>query len=76
MIRELIVKDREREEEDYLFDEKGKKNEVLKIQENFTTSWKDNIYQKAEKNRFLFLVWQRWPNGNYDDRRKKMKTHV
>ena len=45
MIRELIGKDREREEEAYVFDLEGKKNEIMDIKDDFTASWKENIYQ-------------------------------
>ena len=54
MIRELIGKDREREGEAYVYDDEGKKNEIMSIQKDFTTSWKNNIYQKAEKTDFSF----------------------
>ena len=63
MIRELIGKDREREEEAYVYDSEGKKDEIMNIKKDFTTSWWENIYQKSEKNRLLFLVWKGRSDG-------------
>ena len=54
MIRELIGKDREKEEEAYIFNENGEKKEIIEIKEEFTTSWKTNVYQKADKTDFSF----------------------
>ena len=54
MIRELIGKDREKDEEAYVYDEDGIRNEISVIKEDFTDSWKKNIYQKAEKIDFSF----------------------
>ena len=54
MIRELIGKDRERDEEAFVYDEDGMKNEILDIKEDFSYSWKENIYQKVEKVDFSF----------------------
>ena len=53
IIRELIGNDRQREEEAFVYDE-GTKNEILTKKEEFAASWKENIYQKAEKVDFSF----------------------
>ena len=70
MIKELIGKDREREEEAYVYNNEGIKTEIMNIQEDFTVSWQENIYQKAEKNRLLILVWNRRSNGKNEKGRK------
>ena len=54
MIRELIGKEREREEEVYVYKEDGKKEEITNIKEEFTDSWKAMVYQKTEKTDFSF----------------------
>ena len=54
MIRELIGKDREREEETYVYDNDGTRIEIMNVQKDFTESWRENIYQKAEKTDFSF----------------------
>ena len=48
MIKELIGKDREREEETYVYENEGTRNEIMNIQEEFTESWREYIYQNNE----------------------------
>ena len=71
MIRELIGKDREREEEAYFYSNEGTKTEILDIQENFTASWQENIYQKAEKTDFSF--W--YGKGGQMEKMKREENH-
>ena len=54
MIKELISKDKEREKEAYVYSNEGIKTEIMDIQEKFTASCQENIYQKAEKIDFSF----------------------
>ena len=49
MIRELIGRDRMREEEVYIFVENGSKHEILTKKVEFTVRWVEDIYQKAKK---------------------------
>ena len=49
MIRELIGRDRMREEEVYIFDEDGSKHEILTKKVEFTVRWVEDTYKKAKK---------------------------
>ena len=53
MIKELIGKDREREEETYVYDDAGTRIEIMSMQEDFIISWRENIYQKAKKKKLI-----------------------
>ena len=47
MIKELLGKKKEREEEAYVYTEEGVRREVMEIPDEFIVSWLKNIYQKA-----------------------------
>ena len=71
MIRELIGKDREREEEAFVYGEDGEKNEIMAIKEEFAASWKENIYQKAEKVDFSFWYGENGIKTNVTGRKRR-----
>merc|ERR1711913_63681 len=54
MIKELLGKKREVEEEAYIYDEDNKKHEIMTCEEAFTQKWTDLIYQKLKKADFSF----------------------
>ena len=43
MIRELLGKKKEREEEVYVYTEEGEKKEIMEIQEDYIEKWRENI---------------------------------
>ena len=54
MIRELLGKYKEEEEETYIYTEEGERKEIMEIPEEFIGSWLINIYQKAKRPDFSF----------------------
>ena len=54
MVRELLGKKKEREEEAHVYTEEGERKEIMKIQENFIGKWQKSIYQKASRPDFSF----------------------
>ena len=54
MIRELLGKKKEYEEEAYVYTNEGERREIMDIPEEFIGSWLINIYQKATKPDFSF----------------------
>merc|ERR1711891_31456 len=46
MIRELLGKNREEDEEMFIYDEEGEGKEITEIPEKFVGNWVYNIYQK------------------------------
>ena len=54
MIKELLDKKKEREEEAYVYTEEGERKEIMEIPDKFLGSWQDNIYQKATRPDFSF----------------------
>ena len=54
MIRELIGKDRNKDEEAFVYDEDGIKNEILVVKEDFSKTAGKKIYtRKQRKQTFL-----------------------
>merc|ERR1711874_764271 len=49
MIKELLGKNKEFEEETYVYSEEGKKQEIMTCENTFAQKWTDNIYQKLKK---------------------------
>merc|ERR1712033_144317 len=54
MIRELLGKNKEEEEETYIYNEEGDRKEIMEIPEKFVGTWLINVYQKAMKPDFSF----------------------
>ena len=54
MIRELLGKKKEEEEEAYVITDEGERKEVMEIPEKFIGSWLINIYQKSARPDFSF----------------------
>ena len=54
MIKELLGKKKEREEEAYVYTEEGERREIMEIPDKFLGSWQENIYQKATRPDFSF----------------------
>merc|ERR1711874_306659 len=49
MIKELLGKDKEFEEETYVYSLEGEKQEIMTCENTFAQKWTDNIYQKLKK---------------------------
>merc|ERR1711874_216512 len=49
MIKELLGKNKEVEEEAYVYSEEGVKQEIMTCEESFTQKWTTHIYQKLKK---------------------------
>ena len=49
MIKELLGKDKRRDEESFVFTQEGEKKEIMEISEEYVTKWKQSIYQKTER---------------------------
>ena len=71
MIRELLGKDREREEEAYIYSKEGNKTEIMDMQKKSRIVWQENMYQKAEKNDFSF----RYGKGGQMEIMKREEKH-
>ena len=54
MIKELLGKNKEVEEETYVYNEEGEKQEIMTCENTFAQKWTDNIYQKLKKADFTF----------------------
>ena len=54
MIRELLGKNKEEEEETFVYNEEGERKEIMEIPEKFVGSWVRNIYQKSLRPDFSF----------------------
>ena len=47
MIKELLGKNKEREEETYVYTQEGDRKEIMEISEEYVVKWKQTIYQKT-----------------------------
>ena len=54
MIKELLGKNKEKEEEAFVFTEEGEKKEILEYEGEYIDGWKSSVYQKSEKTDFSF----------------------
>ena len=54
MIRELLGKNKEEEDETFILDEEGERKEIMEILEKFVGSWVCNVYQKSLRPDFSF----------------------
>merc|ERR1711874_421178 len=68
MIKELLGKSKEVEEETYVYDDEGEKQEIMTCEESFAQKWTANIYQKLKKADFTF-----WYG---DEHQKGVKTQM
>merc|ERR1711874_544455 len=68
MIKELLGKNREIEDETYVYNEEGDKQEIMTCENTFAQKWTDNIYQKLKKADFTF-----WYG---DENLKGVKTQI
>ena len=59
MIRELLGKKKEEEEEAYIYTNEGERKEVMEFNEKFIGSWLINIYQKSARPDFSFWYGKR-----------------
>ena len=53
MIRELVGKNKRKEEETYVYTEEGGKREIMKYIREYMGEWKKNVYQKYENTDFI-----------------------
>ena len=54
MIKELIGKNKSRDDENFVYNEKGEKKEIMEIADEYVNKWKQSIYQKTERKDFSF----------------------
>merc|ERR1711874_124890 len=73
MIRELLGKKREVEEEAYVYSEEGKKQEIMTCEESFTQKWTNHIYQKLKKADFTFWYGKENQEGVKSQMEKKLE---
>jgi len=57
MIKELLGKNKELEEDAFIYTENGVKKEIMDCEDSFAQKWTDNIYQRLEKNSLLLMAW-------------------
>ena len=72
MIKELLGKNKEREEETYVYTQEGDRKEIMEISEEYVVKWKQTIYQKTDRIDFSF--WH-GKNGIMKDMIDKEKKH-
>merc|ERR1711874_767036 len=65
MIRELLGKKREVNDEAFIYEE-GTKKEIMTCEETFTSKWTENIYQKLKKADFTFWYGSENHKGTRD----------
>ena len=68
MIKELLGKNKELDEEAFIYTENGVKKEIMDCEDSFAQKWTDNIYQRLEKTDFTF-----WHG---DDNNKGLKKQM
>ena len=54
MIKDLLGKNREREEDTYVYTQDGVRKEIMEISEKYVDKWKKNSFQKNERTDFSF----------------------
>ena len=54
MIKELLGKSKEKDEDIYVYTEEGLKKDITEISEEYLSKWKQKIYQKARRIDFTF----------------------
>merc|ERR1711874_950788 len=67
-IKELLGKNKEMEEETYVYNEEGEKQEIMTCEDTFAKKWTDNIYQKLKKAELTFCYG--------DEHQKGIKTQM
>merc|ERR1711874_780413 len=72
MIRELLGKKREVEEEAYVYSE-GEKKEIMTCEESFTQKWTTHIYQTLKKADFTFWYGKENQEGVKSQMEKKLE---
>merc|ERR1711874_576700 len=73
MIKELLGKKREVEEEAYVYSEEGEKQEIMTCEESFTQKWTNHIYQKLKKADFTFWYGKENQEGKKSSWERKGK---
>ena len=54
MIKELLGKNKEKDEETFVYTMEGDKKEIMKYTKEYIDEWKKTVYQKSEKTDFTF----------------------
>ena len=67
MIKELLGKNKELEDDAFVYTEEGLKKEIMECEANFIEDWKKSIYQKKDKTDFSF-----WYGSNGEKGLKKI----
>ena len=76
MIRELLGKKKEDEEEAYVYTDEGERKEVMEIPERFIGSWMMNIYQKAARPDFSFWYGKEGVMEKMKEEEKKDNSEI
>ena len=76
MIKELLGKSKEREDEAYVFTEEGEKKPIEEVKNTYIDEWKKKIYQKTERIDFSFWHGKEGLKGKKKKRWKKRKKEM
>ena len=69
MIKELLGKNKERDEDTYVYTTEGDKREIMEISKEYINGWKQAVYQKTDRVDFSF--W--YGNGEVRGKKKEME---
>ena len=73
MIKELLGKSKERDEEAYVFTEEGEKKTIEELKNTYIDEWKKKIYQKTERIDFSFWHGQEGLKGKKEEMEEEEK---
>ena len=54
MMKELLGKNKRRDDENFIYTQEREKKEIMEIAEEYVNKWKQSIYQKTERKDFSF----------------------
>ena len=73
MIKELLGKNKEKDEEAFVFTEEGEKKEIMEYDKEYTNGWKSSVYQKSEKTDFSFWYGKEGVRGLKEEMEDMLK---
>ena len=74
MIKELLGKDKEKDEETFVYTIEGEKKEIMEFSREFTDGWKQAVYQKTERVDFSFWYGNDDIKGSKAEMEEEMKN--
>ena len=69
MIKELLGKNKERDDDTYVYTPEGDKKEIMEMSKEYINNWKQAVYQKTERIDFSF--W--YGKGEVRGKKKEME---